>query len=100
MTDMLDRLEAILRDRRVNPQPGSYTNRLLDAGINTIAQKVGEEAVEVIVAALGQTRDRQIGELADLLYHALVLMTMLDISLDEVRAELERRHTRQDHDAP
>jgi phosphoribosyl-ATP pyrophosphohydrolase len=92
MSDMLTRLEAIIHDRKANPQPDSYTNRLFDAGVNKIAQKVGEEATEVIVAALGQGRSEQIGELSDLFYHTLVLMAHLDISLDDVRAELARRH--------
>lgn len=85
-------LEALAQDRRVHPQAGSYTNRLFEAGRNKIAQKVGEEAVEVIVAALGQERAEQIGELSDLFYHTLVLMTELDITLADVEAELRRRH--------
>jgi phosphoribosyl-AMP cyclohydrolase / phosphoribosyl-ATP pyrophosphohydrolase len=92
MTDMLNELEAIIRDRKINPKIGSYTNSLIDSGINRIAQKVGEEATEVIVAALGQGRQEQIGELSDMFYHTLVLMARLDISLDDVGAELERRH--------
>ena len=71
---------------------GSYTNSLFDAGVNRMAQKVGEEATEVVVAALGQGRQEQIGELSDLFYHTLVLMAQLDITLDDVRSELERRH--------
>lgn len=91
-TDMLQRLEDIIADRKANPQPESYTNRLLTAGRGKIAQKVGEEAVEVIVAALSQSRSEQIGEISDLLYHLLVLMAELDISLEDISAELERRH--------
>jgi len=89
---MLNRLEAIIRDRQANPKDGSYTNTLFEKGVNKIAQKVGEEAVEVIVAALGQGREEQIGELSDLFYHTLVLMAQLGITLDDVQAELERRH--------
>jgi phosphoribosyl-ATP pyrophosphohydrolase len=92
MPEMLTELEAIIRDRKTNPKEGSYTNTLFDSGVNKIAQKVGEEATEVIVAALGQGRVEQIGELSDLFYHTLVLMAQLDISLDDVRAELARRH--------
>lgn len=92
MPEMLAELEAIIHDRRSHPRAGSYTNKLLDSGANKMAQKVGEEAVEVIVAALGQGRAEQIGELADLFYHTLVLMNQLGISLDDVRAELARRH--------
>ena len=92
MTDILNELEAIIADRRVNPKEGSYTNLLFEKGRNKIAQKVGEEAVEVIVAALGQGREEQIGELSDLFYHTLVLMSELGITLDDVRAELQKRH--------
>jgi len=90
--DMLDQLEAIIRDRQLNPKAGSYTNRLLDEGRGKIAQKVGEEAVEVVVAALTQSKSQQIDELADLIYHTLVLMADLDVSLDDLRAKLRERH--------
>ncbi len=76
MPDMLTELEAIIRDRKANPKPDSYTNSLFDAGLPRAAQKVGEEASEVIVAALSQPRDEQIGELSDLFYHTLVLMAL------------------------
>ncbi len=92
MDDMLDELEAIISDRQRNPLQGSYTNRLLENGVSAMAQKVGEEAVEVVIAALAQDRNEQIDELADLLYHMLVLMRELDISLDDVRARLRQRH--------
>lgn len=92
MPDILDELQATIAERKRNPKPGSYTNRLLDEGRNRIAQKVGEEAVEVVVAALGQGREAQVGELCDLFYHSLVLMASLDITLYDVFSELERRH--------
>ncbi len=92
MDDMLDQLEAIISDRQRKPRAGSYTNRLLESGKPAIAQKVGEEAVEVVIAALAQDRQAQVDELADLLYHTLVLMRALDISLDDVRARLRQRH--------
>ena len=93
MPEMLTELQAIIRDRQQNPKPGSYTNQLLDEGISRVAQKVGEEAVEVVVAALSQSRDLQIGELSDLFYHTLVLMAHQGITLDDVYAELQRRHS-------
>jgi len=92
MADMLYVLEEIIRDRKANPKEGSYTNSLLEKGINRTAQKVGEEASEVIVAALGQGRTEQVGELSDLIYHILVLMSQLDITLEDVSEELNRRH--------
>lgn len=58
-----------------------------------MAQKVGEEATEVVVAALGQGRTEQVGELSDLFYHTLVLMSQLNITLDDVSEELRRRHS-------
>ncbi len=92
MADMLYELEAIIRDRKANPREGSYTSSLFNTGINRMAQKVGEEAVEVVVAALGQERKEQVGELSDLFYHTLVLMTQLGISLEDVSEELRNRH--------
>jgi phosphoribosyl-ATP pyrophosphohydrolase len=94
MSDMLLELESIIADRKANTKAGRYTNSLFDTGVNKIAQKVGEEATEVIVAALGQGRTEQIGELSDLFYHTLVLMAQLNITLDDVGAELEKRHKR------
>jgi phosphoribosyl-ATP pyrophosphohydrolase len=92
MIEMLTQLEAIIADRRANPTEDSYTNKLLERGRNKMAQKVGEEATEVIVAALGEGRVEQIGELADLFYHTLVLMNDLGITLDDVQNELTQRH--------
>jgi phosphoribosyl-ATP pyrophosphohydrolase len=89
---MINELERIILDRKANPQDGSYTNHLLERGLNKIAQKVGEEAAEVIVAALGQGKEEQIGEISDLFYHILVLMAQLGIPLADVEAELSRRH--------
>lgn len=92
MDDMLERLEAIIRERRSNPVAGSYTNRLFEGGREKLAQKVGEEAVEVLIAALSQSREEQIDELADLFYHTLALMADLDLSLDDVKQRLRERH--------
>jgi len=89
---MLHNLFQIVKDRKMNPVVGSYTNQLLEDGIQRIAQKIGEEAVEVIIAAVKQGRQRVIEESADLLYHLLVLLVEMDIDLEEVEAELERRH--------
>lgn len=91
---MLDTLEALIAERKQNPKAGSYTNSLFDAGISRMAQKVGEEATEVVVATLSQGRQEQIGEISDLFYHLLVLMAEKDIALSDVYAELERRHNK------
>ena len=89
---MIHELEQIIRDRKQHPTSSSYTSQLFAAGPNRIAQKVGEEATEVIVAALGQGRAEQVGELSDLFYHTLVLMAQLDLTLADVEAALARRH--------
>ncbi len=92
MSDFLDTLFAIIEDRKANPVEGSYTNSLFEAGLSRITQKVGEEAVEVLVAAHAQSDERLIEELADLTYHSLVLLAYKGLTPDAVRAELERRH--------
>lgn len=78
-------------DRRANPSPGSYTIKLLNAGEDEILKKVGEEAMEVILAAKGQGDERLISEVADLFYHLLVLLASRGLSPDDVEAELVRR---------
>jgi phosphoribosyl-ATP pyrophosphohydrolase len=91
-SDMFDQLEAIIADRRDHPTESSYTSSLFASGRSRIAQKVGEEAVEVVVAALSQERQLQVGELSDLFFHTLVLMADLGITLDDIRDELANRH--------
>ncbi|MFN7209015.1 MAG: phosphoribosyl-ATP diphosphatase [Aggregatilineales bacterium] len=92
MSETLARLYATIQDRQANPREGSYTSQLFQAGLEEIAKKVGEEAVEVVLAAARQGAERTISELADLTYHALVLMAQLGITPEQVAAELERRH--------
>ncbi len=87
----LERLGARIRARAEERPAGSYTVRLLDHGPIKIAQKVGEEAVEVVVAALAQEDQRLVAESADLLYHLLVLLEARGIPLDRVWRELEER---------
>ncbi|GAB4479793.1 MAG: phosphoribosyl-ATP diphosphatase [Anaerolineales bacterium] len=88
----LDWLYQVILDRQANPSPQSYTATLLQAGIGRIAQKVGEEAAETLVAALTEGEARLVSEIADLTYHVLVLMAARGISPQAVQAELERRH--------
>jgi phosphoribosyl-ATP pyrophosphohydrolase len=92
MTNFLDTLTAIIADRKTNPKPGSYTNDLL-ANRTKAAQKVGEEAAEVLVAALAQSDQRLTEEMADLIYHSLVLLESRDIPWARVLDELQRRHS-------
>jgi phosphoribosyl-ATP pyrophosphohydrolase/phosphoribosyl-AMP cyclohydrolase len=87
----LSHLESVIRDRKANPQPGSYTCQLLDAGLPRILKKVGEEAIEIIIAAQSEGDERLISELADLTYHALVLLAARDLDWSDVEAELARR---------
>ena len=89
---MLNELFAVIEDRKAHPVEGSYTNRLLSEGEDKILKKLGEEAVEVIVAAKGQGDQRIVEEMADLVYYALVLLVARGISLADVEAELRRRH--------
>ncbi|MGB1289120.1 MAG: phosphoribosyl-ATP diphosphatase [Aggregatilineales bacterium] len=90
--DMLNQLEAIIADRRKKPIKGSYTNKLFKKGRKKMAQKVGEEGVEVVIAALAEGKEEQVNEIADLLYHLLVLMNDLDITLDDINDVLKKRH--------
>jgi phosphoribosyl-ATP pyrophosphohydrolase len=89
---MLDELFQIIGDRKANPVEGSYTNWLLDAGEDEILKKIGEEAVEVILAAKAQGNQRLVEELADLVYHSLVLLAVKGLSLSDIQDELRSRH--------
>jgi len=89
---MLNKLYDIIKDRKENPVKGSYTNQLLDKGFERVAQKVGEEAVELIISAGNEGRQRTVEEAADLFYHLFVLLVQKEISLLDVEAELEKRH--------
>lgn len=91
MPDILRRIYAVIEDRQANPRPGSYTNALFDAGLHEIAKKVGEEGVEVVLAAAAQSDERLCEELADLAYHSLVLLAARGLTPDNVAAVLERR---------
>jgi phosphoribosyl-ATP pyrophosphohydrolase/phosphoribosyl-AMP cyclohydrolase len=88
---ILDELFDVIRDRQANRPPGSYTAKLLDAGEDEILKKVGEEAVEVLLAAKGQRNERLVSEMADLTYHVLVLLAARGLELADVEAELAKR---------
>ncbi len=87
-------LEEVIHDRREHPIEGSYTNHLFSRGINKIAQKVGEEAVELVIEAKDDNKPLFLGEAADLMYHMLVLLAQKNIRLDEVIEVLKGRHSR------
>ena len=82
----------VIEDRKKNPREKSYTTSLFNAGLPKIAQKVGEEGMEVVVAALSQEDQRLIEEVADLTYHTFVLLSARGLTPADVVAELEKRH--------
>ncbi len=89
--DVLSRLAATIKSRRHARPEDSHTRRLLDEAPIKPAKKLGEEAIEVAIAALAQDKTALVGETADLLYHLLVVLESREVDLDEVFAELERR---------
>lgn len=91
MADTLSRLEQTIRDRRNAAPDTSYVARLFAKGRGKIAQKVGEEAVEAVIAAMAGDAKGLVSESADLLFHLAVLLAHEGLSLDDVLAELDRR---------
>jgi phosphoribosyl-ATP pyrophosphohydrolase/phosphoribosyl-AMP cyclohydrolase len=89
---VLDTVERVIQSRRAAPREGSYVSGLLTGGDARIAQKVGEEAAEVVVAALAEGSERLVAEVADLWFHTLVLLGARGLSARHVFAELGRRH--------
>jgi len=91
VSDVLLTLWNTIEDRKAQPRAGSYTASLFEAGLPRMAQKVGEEAVETAVAALSEGDDRVLYEMADLIYHCMVLLAAKGLTWGEVEAELARR---------
>ena len=89
---MLNELFQIIEDRKVNPTNESYTAKLLADGEDRILQKIGEEAVELILAAKGQGNQRLVEETADLFYHILVMLAAKGLTLADIESELRLRH--------
>lgn len=93
MTDRFAPLEQVIADRLAAADAGSsYVAKLAAKGLPKVAQKVGEEAVETVIAALQEADDKLVGEAADLLFHLTLLLRLRGLSLDDVSAELARRH--------
>ena len=90
--NILEDIYNMIDDRNKNPKKNSYTNYLLNQGIDKICKKVGEESAETIIAAKNENKDEIIGEISDLVYHVLVLMYNKKITLEEVNAKLIERH--------
>lgn len=91
MAGTLERLEATIAARRGADPESSYVAKLNARGLGKICQKLGEEAVETVIAALGEDSEALVGEAADLLFHLMVLLGAKDIPLAHVLAELDRR---------
>lgn len=88
----IGKLEAVIKDRHDNPDEKSYTSSLFKAGINKVAQKVGEEAVEVVIEAKDDNEELFLNESADLLYHYMILLRAKGYDLEDVVKVLEERH--------
>ena len=94
MTDtaFLEKLEGVIRQRLADAPEGSYTAKIASQGMLKVAQKLGEEGVELALAAAAQDQARVTAEAADLVYHLLLLLAMRQLTLADIVAELERRH--------
>lgn len=92
MKETLETLYDVIQSRRQSPSEGSYTCYLFEQGLDKILKKCGEECSEVIIAAKNGKKEDTVGEISDLLYHLTVMMVNENIPLDDVRAELNRRH--------
>ncbi|MGG9972669.1 bifunctional phosphoribosyl-AMP cyclohydrolase/phosphoribosyl-ATP diphosphatase HisIE [Ferruginibacter sp. SUN002] len=90
--DFLFQLEKIIEDRKNNPSDASYTTSLFNKGINKIAQKVGEEAVEIVIEAKDDNKELFLGEAADLMFHYLILLQAKGFQLKDVIDVLKSRH--------
>ncbi len=90
--EMLGQLQRIVEDRKNAPAEGSYTSYLFEKGVDKIAKKAGEEAVELVIAAKNRDKEEIVGECADLLYHTLVLLADAGVKLSDVCTELKDRH--------
>lgn len=85
-------LYEMIEGRKIQPKEGSYTTYLFEKGMDKILKKVGEESTEVIIAAKAEDKAETIYEISDLVYHVMVLMIQMGISLDDIKAELASRH--------
>ena len=88
----LTELQDFIEKRHEEMPEGSYTTSLFRKGINRMAQKVGEEAVETVIEATNGTDDRLVYEASDLIYHLIVLLTSKGLSINDLAVELEKRH--------
>lgn len=85
-------LYEIIEERRNGDEETSYTKSLFNDGVDRIIQKVGEESIEVVIAAKNDNKDEFVGEVADLTYHLLVLLVQKDVTIDDIKQRLQERH--------
>lgn len=90
--DFLEQLFKVIEERKTTKPEGSYTTELFSSGINRISQKVGEEAVESVIASVSGNKKELVYEMSDLWYHCLVLLSAHDLSPEDLIIELKRRH--------
>ena len=90
-SETLDKLRLIIQEKSKGKDENSYTNTILKKDISYVARKMGEEAIETLVAALSQTKEDTVNESADLIYHWLLLLKKLDINPEQVYEELKNR---------
>ena len=91
MNDVFDGLYQVVLGRKYNPQEGSYTCYLFEKGLDKILKKVGEESSETIIAAKNGDKSELVGEINDVFYHMMVMMSVCGVTLSEVCAEMDRR---------
>ena len=91
-SEMFGRLQRIVREYKANPEDGGYTSYLFAKGVDRIGKKVGEEAVEFVIASKNPEKEGVVAEAADLLYHVMVLLSARDVDISEVCAELCKRN--------
>lgn len=90
--ETLQRVYDVVKERKANPQEGSYTCYLFDKGIDKILKKVGEETAEVIIGAKNEGKEETVYEIGDLFYHLMVLMVEKGVDLQDIYSELEKRY--------
>ena len=92
--NIISTLYSVIEERKEKPEEGAYTTYLFNEGIDKILKKVGEEASEVIIGAKNSSKEEVIYETSDLVYHMLVLLVEMGISIDDIKEELYKRHSK------
>ena len=91
--DIIEQVYSMIKDRKSNPKEKSYTNYLLNEGIDKICKKIGEEATETVIASKNEDKEELVGEICDLIYHLLVLMFDREVSIVDIKKKLTERHS-------